>query len=58
MALTATASADTQCSVVESLDMRNPLVVSQCLNRPNIFYSASAMKGMSVSIHVIDLGHV
>ena len=45
MALTATASPDVQDSISQSLHLVNPVVVSCSLNRPNIYLSASGMKG-------------
>lgn len=50
MALTATASPDTQEFICQSLQLVNPLVVSHTLNRPNIYFSASTMKGYQVSV--------
>lgn len=50
MALTATASGETQSFIVSLLSMSEPLVVSQSLNRPNIFFSASGIKSLDVSI--------
>ena len=55
MALTATASTETQTSIVASLSMVNPIVISQPLNRPNIFFSASAIKSLEVSIDVLEI---
>ena len=49
IALTATASPDVQKCITESLHLVNPVVVSCSLNRPNIYLSASSMKGYSVS---------
>ena len=50
MALTATASSETQSFIIGSLSMSEPLVISQSLNRPNIFFSASGIKSLDVSI--------
>ena len=49
MALTATASSTTQKLISQSLHLENPVVVSCSLNRPNIYFSASSMKGYNVS---------
>ena len=38
MALTATASENTYRSIVESLHLDNPVVVSRSLDRPNIYF--------------------
>lgn len=50
MALTATASSDTQQKIVESLHLVEPVIVSGILNRPNIFLSTSPIKSLAVSI--------
>ena len=52
MALTATASDDTQLSIVKSLHMADCVTISHCLNRPNIFISVSEIKGLTVSCYV------
>ena len=49
MALTATASSTTQKLISQLLHLENPVVVSCSLNRPNICFSASSMKGYNVS---------
>ena len=49
MALTATASSTTQKLISQSLHLEIPVVVSCSLNRPNIYFSASSMKGYNVS---------
>ena len=50
MALTATASSDAQSSIIGSLSMSEPVIISQGLNRPNIFFSASGVKSLDESI--------
>ena len=50
MALTATASENTYRSIVESLHLDNPVVVSRSLDRPNIYFSVSPVKGVKVSM--------
>ena len=50
MALTATASSETQSSIITSLSMSEPVVISQRLNRSNIFFSASGIKSLDVSL--------
>ena len=61
MAVTATASSATQELICQSLHLVNPVVVSCSLNRPNIYLSASIMKGYTVSVctcvHKCFLGH-
>ena len=49
MALTATAFDSTYSAIVESLHMDNPVLVSNSLNRANIFLSVSPIENMSVS---------
>lgn len=49
MALTATASLEAQSAVVESLKLLQPVVVSLCLDRPNIYLSVSTIRGLCVS---------
>lgn len=39
-----------QASIERSLDMRSPVTISQDLDRPNIFLSASQAKGISVIV--------
>ena len=55
MALTATASKETQTLICSSLSISQPVIISQRLNRPNIFFSATGIKLLAVSIlkHVI-----
>lgn len=49
MALTATASSEVQSSIENSLSMERPVVISQNLDRPNIFYSVGVIKSLDVS---------
>ena len=49
MALTATASQDTQTIIMQSLKLVQPVVVSLCLDRPNIFLSVSTVQSLCVS---------
>ena len=44
MALTATASPETQDAIVNSLHLVHPVIVSQPLDRPNIYLSAGPKK--------------
>ncbi len=48
MALTATASPETQDAIVKSLHLVDPVIVSQPLDRPNIYVSAGPIKAMTV----------
>ena len=48
MALTATAFDSTYLAIVESLHIDNPVLVSNSLNRVNIFLSVSPIENMSV----------
>ena len=50
MALTASASGDIQELVVSSLHLVDPIIVSKNLDRPNIFFSVSAIKDFTVSM--------
>ena len=52
MALTATASPETELFITESLHLNQPVSISLPLNRPNIFFSASQIKGLTVSFNV------
>lgn len=47
--ITATASMETQTSIITSLSMVDPIIISQLLNRPNIFFSVSAIKSLEVN---------
>lgn len=51
MALTATAPQDIKSTICKSLCLKEPAMVSQTLDRPNIYLSASKSKGLNVSIH-------
>ncbi len=55
MALTATASSETQDAIVKSLHLVHPVFVSQPLDRPNIYVSASPLKALTVSIIIYTL---
>ena len=50
MALTASAPADVEAVIQSSLHMHEPVVVSQSLDRANIYMSASVSKGMKVRV--------
>lgn len=50
MALTASASSDVQKLIQSSLHLHNPIVVSKSLDRPNVFFSVSEIKGYIVSV--------
>ena len=52
MALTATASPETELLITESLHLNKPASISLPLNRPNIFFSASQIKGLTVSFNI------
>ena len=54
MALTATASSTTQQTIFESLYLKNPHVVTLCLDRPNIFSSIAEKCGINVSTYCIN----
>ena len=53
MALTATASKETQEAITKSLYLANPVVVSQPLDRPNIYLSAEPIKSLTVSAYFL-----
>ena len=55
MALTATASAETQDVIVKSLHLVNPVVVAQSLDRPNIYMSVGPIKALTVRIINYDI---
>ena len=57
MALTATASSETQSAILTSLSMNEAVAVSQPLNRANIFFSASGIKSLRVSTQLIVRYH-
>lgn len=48
MALTASAPPSVQASIIDSLHLRNPVVVAGDLDRRNIFISASDIKSIDV----------
>ena len=48
IALTATAPEEIKSSVCDSLGLFEPAVISQTLDRPNIFFSASRSKGLTL----------
>ena len=52
MALTAN-SESTQSAIVKLLDMKQPIIVSRNLNHPNIYFSTSLIKSLSVRLLVI-----
>ena len=53
MALTASAPANTQSKIIESLHLKDPIVVSQSLDRANIFLSASPIRSVNVSYRYV-----
>ena len=53
MALTATSSESTQSTIVKLLDMKQPIIVSHNLDRPNIYFSTSPIKSLSVRLLLI-----
>lgn len=50
MALTASANSDVQKLIQSSLHLHYPVVVSQSLDRPNVFFSVGEIKGYTVSV--------
>lgn len=54
IALTASAPPEIEQSILTSLHMRDPVIVRQELNRPNIYMSASRSMGVKVSLHCAD----
>jgi superfamily II DNA helicase RecQ len=50
MALTATAPPGIKATICASLGLKEPVVVSQTLDRPNIYLSIRESKGINVSI--------
>ena len=52
MALTASASADIQATIINSLHLENPVYVCGDVDRPNIFLSVSGIKSLSVTFGV------
>ena len=55
MALTATASPVTQRSIADLLDLRDPCLVSNPLDRPNIFFSVAEKNGIPVSVCFVGI---
>ena len=53
MALTASAPADVEATILSSLHMCDPVVVNKPLDRPNIFLSASKAMGLKVRVVLI-----
>ena len=53
MALTASAPADVQSKIIESLHLKEPVIVSNSLDRSNIFLSACPIKSVKVSCIVL-----
>ena len=56
MALTASASADTESAIVKSLQLKQPAVVTRQLDRANIYLSARIMQGVKVSFVIGNSG--
>ena len=52
IALTASAPLTVEKAIVDSLELKNPIMVRQELDRSNIFLSVSKKKGMNVSRQV------
>lgn len=52
MALTATASSETQAAICKSLCLNEPAIVSQSVDRPNIYLSAGPKKELTVCLCV------
>ena len=48
MALTASAPANTQSKIIKSLHLKDPIVVSQSLDRANIFLSTSPIRSVKI----------
>ena len=55
MALTATCDESAQSMIVKLLDMKQPIIVSRNLERPNIYFSTSPIKSLSVRLLFIVL---
>ena len=49
MALTASAPADIEATIVNSLHLESPVFIRGDVDRPNIFLSVSGIKSLSVS---------
>ena len=52
MALTASAPPEVEATIISSLQLNNPLIVHRDLDRPNIYFSSSAIKTLNVSFSV------
>ena len=52
MALTATAPEAMKASICSSLGLTEPVVISQTLDRPNIYFSTCKSKGLNVSMQL------
>lgn len=50
MALTTSANGDVQELIQSSLHLVSPVIVSKSLDRPNVFFSVSEIKGYNVSV--------
>ena len=50
IALSASTPPTVQSEIIRSLQLLSPVVVSCDLNRPNIFFSASPIKSLSISL--------
>lgn len=55
MVLTATCDVSAQSMIVKLLDMKQPIIVSRNLDRPNIYFSTSPIKSLSVRLLLIVL---
>ena len=50
MALTASAPPDVRATIIRSLHLNNPVYAEGSLDRPNIYMSANAIKGVNISV--------
>ena len=50
MALTALANSDVQKLIQSSLHMHYPVIVSQSLDRPNVFFPVGEIKGYTIRV--------
>ena len=53
IAVTATAPKAIQSKICDSLGLKEPAVISQTLDRPNIYFSCSKSKGLNVSDYIL-----
>ena len=53
IALTASAPAETEKCIIESLHLESPVITSRTLDRPNIFFSISKSVSLEVSLCTI-----